>query len=81
MDIASIIGIVLALVLMIIAIITGEEGVKGIVAFLDPGSALITFGGAFSVILATTPSIKDYVKNYPEGTWGNEGLRYVDIVK
>ena len=25
--------------------------------------------------------VKDYVQNYPEGTWGNEGLRYVDIVK
>jgi len=25
--------------------------------------------------------VKDYVQNYPFGTWGNEGLRYVDIVK
>ena len=63
MDIASIIGIVLAMILMIIAIITGDEGIKGITAFLDPGSALITFGGAFSIILATSPSIKDYVKS------------------
>ena len=63
MDIASIIGLVLAMILMIIAIITGDEGVKGIVAFLDPGSALITFGGAFSVCLVMSSSIKDYVKN------------------
>ena len=63
MDIASIIGLVLAFVLMIIAIITGEAGISGITAFLDPGSALITFGGAFSVLLATTPGIKEYVKN------------------
>jgi len=63
LDIASIIGLVLAMILMIIAIITGDEGVKGIVAFLDPGSALITFGGAFSVCLVMSSSIKDYVKN------------------
>ena len=63
MDIASIIGIVLAFVLMVIAIITGDQGIAGIKAFLDPGSALITFGGAFSVLLATTPSLKEYVKN------------------
>ena len=63
MDIASIIGLVLAMILMIIAIITGDQGVAGIKAFLDPGSALITFGGAFSVCLVMSSSIKDYVKN------------------
>ncbi|MBP3569485.1 MAG: motility protein A [Lachnospiraceae bacterium] len=63
MDIASIIGIVLAIVLVFIAIITGEAGFAGITAFLDPGSALITFGGAFSVCLVMSSSLKDYVKN------------------
>ena len=48
---------------MIIAIITGEQGVAGITAFLDPGSALITFGGSFSVCLIMSANIKDYVKN------------------
>ena len=63
MDIASIIGLVLALVLMVIAIITGDQGIAGIKGFLDPGSALITFGGAFSVCLVMSSSIKEYVKN------------------
>ena len=63
MDIASIIGLVLAFVLMVIAIITGDQGIKGITAFLDPGSALITFGGAFSVCLVMSSSIKEYIGN------------------
>ena len=25
--------------------------------------------------------VKSYVKNYPEGTFSNEGLKYVEIVK
>lgn len=63
MDIASIIGIVLAFVFVFIAIVTGEQGFAGIKAFLDPGSALITFGGAFSVCLVMAASLKDYIKN------------------
>ena len=63
MDIASIIGLVLAFTLMVIAIITGDQGIAGIKAFLDPGSALITFGGAFSVCLVMSSSLKEYIKN------------------
>ena len=63
MDIASIIGLVLAMILMIIAIITGEQGIAGIKAFLDPGSALITFGGAFSACLVMCSDFKQYINN------------------
>ncbi len=63
MDVASIIGLVLAFVFMFIAIVTGNDGFAGIKGFLDPGSALITFGGAFSVLLATCGSPKEYINN------------------
>ena len=63
MDIASIIGIVLAIVLVIISICLGEEGVYSLKAFLDAPSAMITFGGAFSVVLAMSPSIQGFVSS------------------
>ena len=63
MDIASIIGLVVAIVLIIISICLGDEGVAGIKAFLDAPSAMITFGGAFSVCLIMSSSIKDYISS------------------
>lgn len=60
MDIASIIGLVGALGLMIFGMVNGKG--FGVIAdsFLDPASALITFGGAFGAILASNP-LKDFV--------------------
>ena len=63
MDIASILGIVIALLFMMISIMTGEEGVSGIVAFLHAPSAMITFGGAFACMLAMSKDIKGFVAN------------------
>ena len=62
LDIASLLGVILAIVFVFIAIISGDQGIAGITAFLDPGSALITFGGAFSVILMSSSSIGSFVK-------------------
>ncbi len=63
MDITSIIGIVLAFILVVISICLGDEGVLSLKRFLDAPSAMITFGGAFSVCLMMCSSIKDYVNN------------------
>ncbi len=63
MDIASIVGLVVAIILVIISICLGEDGVASIKAFLDPASAMITFGGAFAVCLVMSSSIKEYVGN------------------
>lgn len=62
LDIASLLGVILAIVFVLIAMISGDDGIAGVKAFLDPGSALITFGGAFSVILMSSASIGDFVK-------------------
>ena len=63
MDTASIIGIVISFILMIISICLGPKGVAGLSGFIDAPSVMITFGGAFCIILATSSSIGEYVKN------------------
>ncbi len=63
MDIASILGLVLALILMVYGIIAGQE-LSIIIGFLDFNSALITFGGALAVLLAMSPSIGAYINNF-----------------
>ncbi len=60
MDIASIIGLVGALALMIFGMVNGKG--FGVITdtFMDLPSALITFGGAFGAILAMNP-MKDFI--------------------
>ncbi|MBD5106606.1 MAG: motility protein A [Lachnospiraceae bacterium] len=60
MDLASIIGLIACLVLVIFGIVTGDEGAAALLNFLHAPSALITFGGAFACILASN-SISDFV--------------------
>ena len=52
MDIASLLGIVLGLAMLIDGIID-NAGVSGFVNYLDVPSAIITFGGAFAATLAS----------------------------
>ena len=53
MDLATIIGLILGLVLMIYGMINGDMGVSAIGSFLDPPSFFITFGGTFGAVLAS----------------------------
>lgn len=53
MDLASIIGLVACLALIIYGIVTGDDGAAALWNFLDYPSAIITFGGAFSCVLAS----------------------------
>lgn len=63
MDIASIIGMVVAFIFMIISISLGPKGFAGVSAFVHVPSMMITFGGAFCIILATSSNIGDFLKN------------------
>ena len=56
MDLASILGLILALVLMIFGIVA-EDGLMALSGFYDLNSVYITFGGALSTILIMSPSI------------------------
>ena len=62
MDLASIVGLVMCLVLVIFGI-TYDEGkfvFENLTSFLDAPSAIITFGGAFCCILAMCGDFKDF---------------------
>lgn len=59
MDIASLLGIVLGLVMLVFGIIS-NAGIGGFGEYLDAASAIITFGGAFSATLASF-SLQDYI--------------------
>lgn len=66
MDIASLIGVVMGFVLMLLGIIT-SGGIASVKNFLDLPSALVTFGGAFMAVLASRslPSFIGGLKSYP----------------
>lgn len=53
MDLASIIGLLVCLVLVIFGIVSGDQGVSALGNFADPASAIITLGGAFCCIMAS----------------------------
>ncbi len=59
MDIASLLGIILGLVMLIFGILS-SAGVSGAVHYLDAASAIITFGGAVSATL-TCYSLSDFI--------------------
>lgn len=59
MDIATLLGLVIALGLMLYSIMLDNPA--AIIGFLDLPSALITFGGAFMIMLASSKNIADFV--------------------
>lgn len=60
MDLATILGLVIGLVLIIISICLGDAGVASLKGFLDAPSVLITFGGSFCATLASM-SISEFI--------------------
>lgn len=60
MDIASILGFILCLGLIVFGIVSGDDGVAAIWNFIHSQSAIITFGGAFCCIMASN-SMSDFL--------------------
>ncbi len=60
MDIASLAGLVVCIVMVVFGIAQGDDGIAGIISFLDAPSAFITFGGSFAAVLASC-NLKDYI--------------------
>lgn len=60
MDLATIIGLVCCIGLMLLGIMTGDQGAAAIGNFWDFTSVLVTFGGAFMSVLASS-NLKDYI--------------------
>ena len=62
MDIASLIGLIAGLVLMVFGMVYGK-GFGVLSGFIDPPSALITFGGSFMAIL-TSYTLSDFIGGF-----------------
>lgn len=60
MDLASIIGLIACIGLVFYGIVSGDDGVAAIGYFMDPASALITFGGATCATMASF-AMSDFV--------------------
>lgn len=59
MDIASLAGLILCFVMLVFGILS-SAGFGGVHEYLDPPSAIITFGGAFAATLASF-SLQDFI--------------------
>lgn len=62
MDLASILGLVLCFGMCVYGIID-NAGIQNIGRYLDPPSAIITFGGSFFAVMATT-TMKEYIEGF-----------------
>lgn len=60
LDIASIIGLIAGMGLMVFGIASGDEGFAAMLNFLHAPSAIITFGGSFTSVL-TAYTLKEYI--------------------
>ena len=60
MDIASLAGLILGVIMVLVGVITGAGLDKLIEEYWNVPSAIITFGGAFSATL-TSVSLQDYI--------------------
>ena len=60
MDLATLIGLIAGISLMLLGIVSGDQGFGALGNFWDLNSVLITFGGSFMAVLASS-NLKDYI--------------------
>ncbi|MDD2972111.1 MAG: MotA/TolQ/ExbB proton channel family protein [Lachnospiraceae bacterium] len=60
MDIASIVGLIMCIALVIMAIVSGDDGFAALKNFVDFQSVLITIGGSMGAVLASY-SLQDFI--------------------
>lgn len=63
MDIASILGLILCLVVMVYGILVGQDSMAVLLNFYNVSSIFVTFGGAFCCVLIMAPDLKGYWAN------------------
>lgn len=87
LDIASILGLILCIGLIVYGIISGDKGVSALVDFLDAPAVYITFGGAFAAMLAMASSIPSFFNDLKSFTLvlkvlpSNEGETIKNIIE
>jgi chemotaxis protein MotA len=63
LDLASIVGLVLCLIVVVYGILVGQSGLSVLLNFVDVPSVFITIGGALCCVLIMSPSLKGFLKN------------------
>ena len=63
MDLSSILGLLLCLIVVVYGIVTGEGGISKLWNFYDVASIYITIGGSLFCLLVTTDGIRDFLSN------------------
>jgi chemotaxis protein MotA len=63
LDLASLLGLIFCLAVVIFGILYGQDGLSVLLNFYDPPSILITLGGAFFCVLIMSSSLKGFLNN------------------
>ena len=75
MDIATILGLVLCAVFVVVGIVSGDQGVAALGNFKDFTSALVTFGGAFACILESS-TLQGYISGLKSIIIAIKGVKF-----
>lgn len=63
LDLASILGLLLCVVIVIYGMLVGQDGFGVLMNFYDVPSIFITIGGALCCVMIMAPSLKDFIKS------------------
>ncbi len=63
LDLASIVGLLLCVVVVVYGILVGQSGISVLLNFYDVPSIFITIGGGLCCVLIMSPSIKGFFRN------------------
>ncbi len=63
MDLASLLGLVLCLVVVVYGILVGQSGIEVLLNFYDLPSVLITIGGSLCCVLIMSPNLKGFLQS------------------
>ncbi len=75
MDIATVLGMVLCAVFVIVGIISGDQGPAALGNFKDFTSALVTFGGSFACILESS-TLQGYISGLKSIVIAIKGVKF-----
>ena len=77
MDLASILGLVICVGMVLLGIVSGDQGAAALMNFVDVNSVLITLGGAFASTLVFV-SVKDFVNSLKAFSIAMKAPKYND---
>ncbi len=63
MDLASILGLLLCLIVVVYGMLVGQSGFSVLLNFYDPPSVFITIGGALCCVLIMAPNLKGFINS------------------